>query len=98
MPFDSNHTQRAFRAYFRAGGTDQPSKYSGLRSHEGCDYVVLENVNGILAVYAVTQGGRLRALEEWPEALDPDGGNAARDASHDLRVAIASSRKHHWQR
>jgi hypothetical protein len=73
MPSDSDYTERAFCAYFHAGGMDQPSKYSGLRSHEGRDYVVLENCNGILAVYQVTPSGRLRALEEWPEALDPYG-------------------------
>jgi hypothetical protein len=47
---DSDYTERAFRAYFRAGANIQPSaSSSGLRSHEGRDYVVLENCNGILA-------------------------------------------------
>ena len=54
---DSDYTERAFRAYFRAGANIQPSaSSSGLRSHEGRDYVVLENCNGILAEQEIRIG------------------------------------------
>jgi hypothetical protein len=62
---DSNYTERAFRAYFRAGANIQPSaSSSGLRSHEGRDYVVLENCNGILAEQEIRIGEMERRGED----------------------------------
>lgn len=62
-------TRRAFAAYFRSGGIDQPAKSSGVVEHNGKAYVVLENVNGILAVYRVRNDGMLKRLRRW--ALRP---------------------------
>lgn len=68
-------TSRAFTAYFRAakrqewGEPDQPAYTSGVVEHKGLHYVMLENVNGPLAVYRVRNDGRLKQLRRWPEAL-----------------------------
>lgn len=65
-------TRRAFAAYFRAAGdiADQPSNDSGITEHGGRTYVVLRNVNGILAVYRVRPSdGVLRRLKRWPAEL-----------------------------
>jgi hypothetical protein len=61
-------TRRAFAAYFRSGGIDQPNS-SGVVEHNGKVYVVLENVNGILAVYRVRNDGMLKRLCRWPTDL-----------------------------
>ncbi len=61
---------RAFAAYFRAGGRDQPASSSGERRHEGKDYVVLENINGTLAVYRVRPDGILKGLRRWPAEIE----------------------------
>jgi len=63
---------RAFAAYFRVGGAgaDQPANYSGLVEHDALSYVVLRNVNGILAVYRVLPHGPLKRLKRWPVALE----------------------------
>jgi hypothetical protein len=62
-------TRRAFAAYFRSGGIDQPANSSGVVEHNGKAYVVLENVNGILAVYRVRNDGMLKRLRRWPSDL-----------------------------
>ena len=65
-------TRRAFVAYFRTGGTDQPSSASGEVEHDGLRYVVLHNVNGVLAVYRVFDKAgvaTLRKMHRWPAAL-----------------------------
>ena len=65
---DSDYTERAFRAYFRAGANIQPSaSSSGLRSHEGRDYVVLENCNGILAEYKRSASERWNGAARTPD-------------------------------
>ena len=61
-------TRRALAAYFRSGGIDQPAN-SGVVEHNGKAYVVLENVNGILAVYRVRNDGMLKRLRRWPTDL-----------------------------
>jgi hypothetical protein len=33
-------------------------------------YVVLENVNGVLAVYRVRNDGMLRRMRRWPKAIE----------------------------
>jgi hypothetical protein len=63
-------TDRAFRAYFRSGGIDQPANYSGPVTEGDRPYVVLRNCNGILAVYGLRKTGVLKRLREWPEALE----------------------------
>jgi len=67
-------TARAFRAWFRHADRHgliptQPANTSGVVHHDGQDYVVLENVNGILAVYLVAASGRIKRLDDWPSDL-----------------------------
>lgn len=70
---DDELTERAFRAYFRAGNTLQPANSSGVEMHNGKGYVVLRDSYRVLAVYRVfSRGGvsRLRALRRWPSAVE----------------------------
>ncbi len=67
---DKGLTRRAFAAYFRSGGVDQPANTSGVVKWDGVWYVVLHNVRGTLAVYRVTKDGRLRRMKQWPKELD----------------------------
>jgi hypothetical protein len=62
---------RAFAAYFREAtwSPPQPSNSSGVVEHKGKQYVVLENVNGVLAVYRIRNNGYLKQLKRWPAAL-----------------------------
>lgn len=74
-PSDEELTQRAIAAYYRSarGGEilDQPSSgASGVTEHEGKEYVILRNVNGVLAVYRVRPSGALKGLRRWPKELD----------------------------
>ena len=62
--------RRAFAAWFRTGGTDQPSDDSGVVEVEGKSYVALVNVRGILAVYRVRNDGVLKRLKRWGAAVD----------------------------
>jgi len=60
---------RATRAWFRAGGTDQPSTaLSGLHTVAGKQLLVLANIKGTLDVFTVSQRSNLRRLshEQWP--------------------------------
>ena len=69
---DAEMTRRAMAAWFRSGGREQPANTSGLVSVEGLEYVVLNNINGILAVYRVRQVNQapmLKRLKRWPSAL-----------------------------
>ena len=68
------HVRRAFAAYFRAGGADQPSASSGIRSVGNRRYVHLENVRGTLAIFRIEHCDRLKRLKRWPTALT--GGQA----------------------
>jgi hypothetical protein len=65
---------RAFSAYFARAARegwipDQPANYSDVREVDGREYVVLENVRGVLAVYRVRTNGRLKYLRRWPREL-----------------------------
>lgn len=62
-------TARAMAAWFRSGGTDQPSADSGPESHGGLEYVVLRNSRGLLAVYRITNRGILKRLRRWPAEI-----------------------------
>lgn len=66
---DSELLRRAMAAWFRSGGTDQPSNDSHVEVLNGLRYVVLVNTNGVLAVYRVKNDGLLRVLTRWPAAL-----------------------------
>jgi hypothetical protein len=61
---------RAFAAYFRAGGKDQPATTSGERVFADKRYVVLESARGTLAVYRVRPNGLLKGLRRWPKEIE----------------------------
>lgn len=66
----SDLERRAFAAYFRSGGTEQPSAtISGVEEHDGKTYVVLRNVSGLLACYRVRNDGKLKLLRRVPRAI-----------------------------
>lgn len=73
-----DETARAYRAYFsaakRRGDALEPaqpsSRDSGVQEVRGKRYVVLRNVNGILAVYRVRTDGMLKGLRRWPKELE----------------------------
>lgn len=67
---DDDLKRRAFAAYFKAGGTDQPSSQSGVMDVEGLRYVRLFSAGRMLAVYRVDTVGRLKRLKRWPKPLD----------------------------
>ncbi len=69
---DAAATRRAFAAYFRSGGFDQPSGASGVVTHGGKVYVHLHSGTRTLAVYRVRNDGRLKALRKPPKELAPD--------------------------
>lgn len=67
------YEDRAIKAYFRNGGTQQPSRTaSETVMLRGQAYVVLRNINGVLKVYRIERDGRLRGLEFRPEDWDTD--------------------------
>jgi hypothetical protein len=70
--FKGDPIDRAFAAYFRTEGAyaAQPSNHSDVQEHAGKEYVVLRNVNGILAVYRIRPSGELKRLRRWPTELE----------------------------
>jgi hypothetical protein len=59
--------ESAVRAYHRWGGKEQPSNNdSGRFKYEEKDYLVLANVNGVLAIFEVSPAG-LRRLSGYLE-------------------------------
>ena len=76
MATDQDLIRRATAAYYRTpvvdGPLDQPGEVR-VQEHAGKRYVVLANVNGILAVYRVrTVNGQdvLKGLKRYPAALE----------------------------
>jgi hypothetical protein len=67
----NEYESRALSAYFRSSGqtASQPQAPETLE-HEGRQYVVLSNVNGILAVYRIKPDGFLKGLKRWPKEID----------------------------
>lgn len=63
---DGDLIRRAFAAWFRNGGTDRPTNDSGVITHGGKTYVVLQNLSDVLAVYRVRNDGVLKRLRRWP--------------------------------
>lgn len=67
---DDSLISRAFSAYFRGHqNRGIPSNNSEVREIKKKRYVVLENINGILAVYRVRNDGKLKGLKRWPPEL-----------------------------
>jgi hypothetical protein len=73
---DDDYVTRAYADWFREchrvhGVLTQPSSASsGVETHNGRDYVVLRNCNGILKVYRVRLDGSLKGLLRWPKAFE----------------------------
>lgn len=75
---DDTLLRRAFAAYYRAGAREGyaqeqlgiPANTSYVAEHEGKRYVVLENVNEVLAVYRVRTTGVLKGLRRWPKQIE----------------------------
>lgn len=66
----TDYLTRAFAAYFRSGEREQPTNSSSLAEYMGRKYVVLENVNGVLAVYRIRNDGILRRMKRWPKEIE----------------------------
>jgi hypothetical protein len=68
------YVERAMAAYWRSAKDDglliQPANTSSVQEYDGKEYVVLRNVNGILAVYRITNAGQLKRLKRWPTELE----------------------------
>jgi hypothetical protein len=66
---------RALRAYGIASRksdtvqTEPSATLSDVEEHSESKYVVLRNVNGILAVYKLKPSGTLRAMKRWPKTI-----------------------------
>lgn len=79
MASENDLLSRAFTAYFRKSVRDnlvamQPSNGSSVESIGNRSYVVLRNINGILAVYRVrSSDGILKGLNRWPKQLEQEG-------------------------
>ena len=67
--------RRALAAWFKTGGgypaiPQQPSQaLSAVETDGGHQYVVLRNVNGVLAAYRVRNDGALKRLVRIPKAF-----------------------------
>jgi site-specific DNA-cytosine methylase len=65
-----------YRSGHREGLSDEqitiPANTSHVAEAAGKQYVVLENVNGVLAVYRVRNDGILKGLKRWPQELNED--------------------------
>ena len=73
MPRDTDDAlvSRAPSAYYRAGhGRQQLVTNCRIRGLAHDRYVVLSDINVVLAVYSVRGGGILRRLRRWPNELD----------------------------
>jgi hypothetical protein len=68
-----NPVDRAFAAYFRTEGAHAPlpANTSDVVELDRKEYVVLRNVNGVLAVYRIRTSGVLKRLVRWPSELEP---------------------------
>jgi hypothetical protein len=60
--------RRAFAAWYRTGGTAQPTS-ADVQTVDGLSYVRLLGEHGILAVYRVESSARLKRLKRFPKAL-----------------------------
>lgn len=70
MKYDENElVERARIAFAKSGAADQPGEESDVVELNSVAYVVLRNVNGILAVYD-WDGAALTRAKTWPPELD----------------------------
>jgi hypothetical protein len=68
---DDEYLKRAVVAWYRSGRAQPwPANDSGTETFGGKDYVVLRNVNGVLAVYRIRNQGMLKRLKRWPQEIE----------------------------
>lgn len=60
---------RAAQDADRGSRCQQRSPPRSISSYAGRSYVVLDNANGILAVYRIRDDGVLKRLRRWPPEL-----------------------------
>lgn len=67
---DDDLIAQARIAYFNLNDDTarQPANSSGIAYHKGHRYVLLVNVNGLLAVFRESDTGQLALLDRWPTA------------------------------
>jgi hypothetical protein len=73
MPKDADDAlvSRAMEAYFRAGhGRQQLVTICRVRALAHNRYVVLSDINGVLAVYRIRGDGILRRMRRWSKELN----------------------------
>jgi hypothetical protein len=77
MNKNTSFEARALAAYYSAaakqieahgGSVNQPGS-TEIEEHDGMRYVVLRNVNGVLAVYRITTQATLKAMKRWPKTI-----------------------------
>lgn len=89
---ESDLGPRAMAAWFRSGGRDQPA--GPIMEHEigGKRYVVLENCNGLMAVYRYRlEIDRLKALRRWPDVINQIVDGTYRDEEDQQPAPVAQS-------
>lgn len=70
LPADEDDLlRRAYAAWYRAGGMDIPSSFSGVEAAGGKWYVVLRSGTRLMRVYRVRNDGKLKALRRPPAEL-----------------------------
>lgn len=74
-----SYEARALAAYYRSAAREANAHGSGqvmqpgsveIEKHGEHQYVVLRNVNGVLAVYRITTQDTLKALKRWPKEIN----------------------------
>jgi len=88
--------RRAMAAWFRSGGTDQPSNASGIIEHDGKLYVRLLRVQDVMAVYRVrivNEKPVLKALSRWPVNIGEQAQQGKRWTDVDLFNLLPKSSK-----
>jgi hypothetical protein len=72
--------ERAWRAYLATDGlaAERPTGRSSVETLAGLTYAVLRGERcGVLAVYRVTNRGKLRRMRQWPLSLTTPVGSAS---------------------
>lgn len=83
--------ERAWRAYLVSDGlgAERPNSCSSIEIIDGLKYVVLRNGRAVLAVYRLTNRGKLRRMKRWPLALNTMGREATRERTASRQIDAA---------
>jgi hypothetical protein len=60
----------SIKLFLRKSNQQPSASESYIRTEGGKDYVVLRNVNGVLAVYSITDNDYLRPLKNIPDWVE----------------------------